>query len=509
MTRPGVVMHLFLRTARAADPAQPEHAELERWWRAADALGMDDPVDAWPSAFPAVRATDRPRYPSLVAARQRDTPGAYAMLLVTAYYDVLAVSVLLAPNDDAVGWDELVRSWTLALGPLPAPAADCLGTADVFLGTLPGPVCAAPDARAVVRPLVALVASAPGARLPGNPSRWAAAAPARVAPDTPDDDLLVWEPPVASPYGAMRHRRLLALADEANEAVLSRWAWQGTVPGAAPASLLLLHSARLRDQTALLLRELPELDRLVERVAQTCDRAEDALAAVASRNAPLARLADAEVALAALNVTAGVTHALSGIAGLQQTWRAAEQNLGERVPPGSRTLTDEDRLAADWAREQSAVTRAQLDGAARRATECAARLTAATERAQRDRRDHLSLVQTSLIGALLTALAAIQSLQYQVRMPGPVRPALIAFLACAALVLPLLFLPRVDAAGLRAHGRRADGVLCAAAGASTGWLMTAVLWAALHWKPAPAAAVVAAGVGAVLAFGLRAWSFRR
>ncbi|MFE7182084.1 CATRA conflict system CASPASE/TPR repeat-associated protein [Streptomyces erythrochromogenes] len=509
--RPAVVVHLFLRAAHAIEPGRPEHAELLRWWRAGEALGMVDPVAPWPSAFPVFDPADRPRVPRPVAARQRRAPGAYAVLLVSAYFDVLAVSVLLAPNDDAVPWEEIARSWTTALGAGPAAGTACLGTADLLLGTLPGPVATAPDPQALTQPLVGPVTSVPGTSPPGHgpPDRWARADPARVADDAPGGGFLVWEPTVASPYGAARHRRLLALGTRTDEAALSRWAWQGALPGAAPATLLLLHSARLRDQTALLTRELPALDRLADDVERACDRAQEALAEVVSRAGPAARLAEAEAALAALGVSAGAGRALTAMAGLRQVWEAAERNLGEHGAPGSRSLTDADRPAVAWAREQSAVTQARLDGAARRAAECTQHLTSATERVRQDRRDHLSLVQTSLIGGLLTALAAIQSLQYQVRLPGPVRPALIAFLACAALVLPVLFLPRGDAVRRRFHGRRVDGLLCAAAGAATGWLLSAVLWSALHWRPAAAATLVAATLGALLAFCARAWTLRR
>ncbi|MFC1405169.1 MULTISPECIES: CATRA conflict system CASPASE/TPR repeat-associated protein [Streptacidiphilus] len=497
--RPALVAHLFLRTDRVAEPGSEARALLERWWSAGDRLGMDDALPPWPDRLPATAAGDRPDQPRIVAARQQRVPGAHRIMLVIAYYDVTAVSVLLAPNDDAVGWRDLTESWQrLGPGTVPTGTAGLLGAAELLLGTVSDAIAAAPLTAATARSL--------GARLPVDLAPSAPGIAADAFRAGPGGRFPLWEltPPSAHP----ERRRLLVLAGTADEPALSRWAWQGNAAGAAPATLILLHSARLRDQCALLRQELPDLDGLTRRVEGACDASTDLLSSAPPGPVPVARLAAAEAALSELRTgRSGIIRSLALMASLDATLAACEQNV-TAVGASAGALLDGDLRLARWAREQLAATRAGLTAAAERAAECAERLSTAVERADRTRRDQLSLLQTSIVGALLMALTAAQALQYTLQLPRPVRPALIAFLTLAALVLPMLILPRRTAIGLRAQSRVTDTALFTAAGAATAWLLSAVLWSALHGTPTPVQTLAAVGLGAALGGGLR-WRLLR
>ncbi|MFE3762763.1 CATRA conflict system CASPASE/TPR repeat-associated protein [Streptomyces sp. NPDC059104] len=462
---------------------------LRRWWEAARSLGMVDAVGAWPDRLP---PRDRGGFggvesrPRVLAAVQRSAGGAYEMLVVSAVHDMVVVSVLLAPNDDRHDWAGLAGRWWGAAGRPGAVVPGVLGSAEQLLGELPAAVAAlAPQ----------VLVGRLGSVVPGPGPEGAAVAVGGVR---------VWELPVPSGWGA-GHRRLLAVSAEEDADELSRWSWQGTQAGAPPATVYLVVAARIRHQCAELRAEGPALWELAERVGRAAEEVA-AAGGVAAEGAPGSRLLGLEGALGALEVVreeaAAATRRLRrrelDLSGAEETLHLLGEESSGLVGPELRLVR--------WARAQIGTVGESLALADRRAEEVARRGSAAADRLVRARRDRLTLGQTSVLGSLLLALAAIQSLGYRVPMPKPVQPGLIAFLASLALVLPWLALPRQEAVLLRSFGRGFDLLLFAVSGACAGWLVAS---SAAWWLDRPLPTLVIAGVLAAVAVGVRVTAFRR
>ncbi|MFE2857283.1 CATRA conflict system CASPASE/TPR repeat-associated protein [Streptomyces lavendulae] len=486
--RQALVARLFLTDA-ALVGGTAAGVMLRRWWGAARSLGMVDAVGGWPDRLP---PQDRggsggvePR-PRVLAAVQRSGGGAYEMLVVSAVHDMVVVSVLLAPNDDRHDWAGLGDRWWGAAGRPGAVVPGVLGSAEQLLAELPAGVAAlAPE----------VLVGRLGSVVPGPGPEGAAVAVGGVR---------VWELAVPAGWSA-GHRRLLTVSAEVDAEELSRWSWQGTRAGAPAATVHLLVAARIRHQCAELRAEGPGLWGLAERVGRAAEEV-GAGGGVAAGGAPGDRLRELEGALGALEVVreeaAAATRRLHrrelDLSGAEETLHL----LGE----GSSGLVGPELRLVRWARAQIRTVGESLALADRRAEDVARRGSAAADRLVRARRDRLTLGQTSVLGSLLLALAAIQSLGYRVPMPKPVQPGLIAFLASLALVLPWLAQPRQEALLLRSFGRGFDLLLFGVSGACAGWLVAS---SAAWWLDRPLPTPVVAGVFAVVAAVVRAGVFRR
>ncbi|MFE1896718.1 CATRA conflict system CASPASE/TPR repeat-associated protein [Streptomyces yangpuensis] len=486
--RPALVARLFLTDAALAADT-PAGVMLRRWWEAARSLGMVDAVGSWPDRLPpqdrggSGRVEPRPR---VVAAVQRSAGGAYEMLVVTAVHDMVVASVLLAPNDDRHDWAGLADRWWGAAG-RPGPAVPgLLGSAEQLLAELPAAVAAlAPEALA-------------GRLAPAVPG------PGPEGPAVAVGGVLVWELPVPSGRPA-EHRRLLTVSAEEDADELSRWSWQGTRAGAPPATVHLLVAARIRHQCAELRAEGTALWELADRVGRAAEEV-GATGIAATGDAPGARLLDLEGSLGALEaVREEAAAATRRLHRRELDLSGAEETLHLLGEENSGLVAPELRLVR-WARAQIRTVAESLALADRRAEDVARRGSAAADRLVRARRDRLTLSQTSVLGSLLLALAAIQSLGYKVPLPKPVQPGLIAFLASLALVLPWLAQPRQEALLLRSFGRGFDLLLFAVSGACAGWLLAS---SAAWWLDRPLPTQVIAAVLSAITAAVRATAFRR
>jgi drug/metabolite transporter (DMT)-like permease len=124
-------------------------------------------------------------------------------------------------------------------------------------------------------------------------------------------------------------------------------------------------------------------------------------------------------------------------------------------------------------------------------------ISAATAR----RRERLTLLQTSFIGALLMALAAIQSFQYTTTITPTLKGPVIAVLAAAAFALPLLLarwsglVPRTE------PYRWSDLAAAAVFGGTLGWLGISIIWqTTTHDLAPPPATALAVLAGTLLVF---------
>jgi hypothetical protein len=126
------------------------------------------------------------------------------------------------------------------------------------------------------------------------------------------------------------------------------------------------------------------------------------------------------------------------------------------------------------------------------------------------RRERITLLQTSFLGALLMALAAIQSFQYSPPITQPVKGPLIAALAAAAFGLPFLVARWSRLIPGTEPYRWPDLLAAAGFGACLGWLADTVAWMVTAGHPAPGwATATATVVAAALVVGPTAMITRR
>ncbi|MCW6006542.1 BN6_48550 family protein, partial [Micromonospora sp. CPCC 205371] len=442
--RPGLIVHTFL-------PADPwPTTAIRSLWQAVTALGMAEPIGRWPTdprdGCAAATADPMNRRMDLLAARQRLEPGTLYQAIVYRVHDVVGVSVHIAPNDDRLAWDRLLPLWT---GVAPAPPDGALGSVTIYTALVPAdrrwyggradPAAGPPES----------LARRLGAGLPDPVSDWAAAW-CRTS-----RDLLAWELPGED---TLTHRRLLAVTGAHNEPALDRWTWAGDGPGLPPLTRYLLHAAKLRYQHQVLRTNLPALRASIARAEHGCGVLDKLLR---TPEPPLRQLLEADRALSTAQTDqSGLIAALSDVRDMARTAAVAERNMAAALGTATRSTPEGppalDRDLGAWLREQLRTEETYLDSAHRRVREVGRLAGTTIDQRQRQRLESLTLLQTSVLGALLMALAAIQSLEYKTPLPGPLLAPLIWVLGTVALLLPAAVLrwPGGPAAG--PHGRWSD-----------------------------------------------------
>ncbi|WP_316529434.1 CATRA conflict system CASPASE/TPR repeat-associated protein [Kitasatospora brasiliensis] len=309
-----------------------------------------------------------------------------------------------------------------------------------------------------------------------------------------------------------------ARATETGEASLDAWSWFDVRSPMAPVTRYLLHAAAVRDQYGIrraadsgltrrrtALREDGQLlfldcHRLLSASGYHRRAARRELACWEELAERAHRLlledgiaADRELKLRTMGRTIGVHSA------------AMTAALSTPADPSPGLLFSDAQCAtrlADVLEEDAfsfGVERERVKEAARIATE------SATQRLQ-SHQQYLSLVQTSVIGGLLMALTAVQTLGFRLPLAEHVQGPFIALLATLAVSLPVVIMRRWSGG----NGGRPGAVLEIAgltgAGAAVGWLLAR---GAGHgdWSTAVTAAFAVAG--AVLLGTGGAWHARR
>jgi hypothetical protein len=503
--RPALVVHTFFPAGRATEPTAPTAADppgtadagptavaLEALWRGVASLDMDTPIAGLPLDLAKVRGCG-PDGLEVLAARQRVVPGAFYEALAYRLHDVVGVSVLLAPNDDGFGWRALHERW---MSNAPASSGAALGTVAVYMGL------------SVRRGLQRLTGRTGGPEARAERLR-------RHLPRPSDDPnwmgswcrtaggLLVWELPVDEVYG---HRRLLVMGDAADEPAMDRWTWLSDGRALPPLTRYLLHAAKLRYQERILAAAMPRLRAAVEKTERACDTLADLLRTPEPSERQL-RAAARDLGTVQAE-QGGLITASADAGDMAATVRAARHNMDAALGPGIRCRPggpfDRDQELAAWLAEQLHIELTYVDSALRKADQLTRLAAAVVDDRHRRRQEALTLFQASVLGSLLMALAAVQSLQYKVPLPGSLVAPLVCVLATVALVLPagVLHWPRRGGPAPRMWRFVAGG---AAAGAGLGWLAASVRWWVILALPAPPAwSMRLAAAGAVLA-GLAAW----
>jgi hypothetical protein len=472
-------------------------------WAAVIELGLTDPVpglpaDITPTDLAGSSSSGREAF-VVLAARRHPDPDGVREALAYLQHDVLGVMVMLAPAGPGTSWQSLEQTWVDSTAGVPFEAT--LGTASVLLGLLPRTDWAV-DPREMGK---ALRAAVPEPHSGGWPPCWCS---------SPDLDLVLWELPWRERHGVTTHRRLLAIAPTDREADLDAWVWTSGGPGLTPLTRYLLHTAKIRYEYAVLMRDLPRLRRLKDDVVTASGELFTAVEALDPQPSASAR-SRRTTSLSALRAAAGevtrvstmtdgLVRSRSRLETLAETLRFAWANASASIAPGSPSQPGSpfvvDQQLADVLGIQSSSEAAALRAVANQASELERFADRTLDGYLRDRQAELTLTQTTVLGGLLMILAAIQAFNYTVPLPGPVQAPVIALLGSLALALPLalpwwglLDLGRTGAVGILPH------VAVALVGASCGWLVCSLIARLARDGPAPAEWSAAAALAFALA----------
>ncbi|MFI6086223.1 CATRA conflict system CASPASE/TPR repeat-associated protein [Streptomyces sp. NPDC051217] len=399
-----------------------------------------DPAVGWQALLEdTARGTGgTPAARGLIAARTRSGPGVWQAAL-RREHDALCLSVMLAPDPaEGLGWAELDTRWTGVVRTVVAagrPGEGVLGTARLYLARLADPApSAAPDVPSPepAGPLTAVIRT----RTPAAPSA-ADAWPFRgvVVPQ----GFAVWEASAAA--DTREERRLAVIATHDRDPELTAWAWTTRTRELPPLGRYLQHSARLRHQ----LRVWTAAEGIGLLRARTDVIISELLArSAAARHGPHrpSELLSAAHALTDLQARErGLVDRLTRIGEMARTVEIAAANMSALSgDPALGGPFADDRALSDWFAQRLDDEATYLEAALRR---CERAGTFADQLVQRDlqrRQETFNLGLTGAVGAILMSLAAVQSLQYTVPLPGVMKPAVVTALGSLALLASLVVL---------------------------------------------------------------------
>ncbi|GIF42228.1 hypothetical protein Axi01nite_65390 [Actinoplanes xinjiangensis] len=451
VTEPALLAHVFF-AADGRGPANGGEAGLAALWNAMAASGLDQEIPGVPEDLEPVATGGFTERLTVLGGRQ--TADGDGQLIVYQDHDVLGAGLLLAPDGAGTTWIDLQRRWETVLDGAPAVTGS-LGSAVVYLAQISGDV----PAHVSIKPLLPLLPAADRTN------------PAKVMFER---GINLWELPPTAGGAVAHHRRFAAVAPLTERDTLDRWLWSDDRPGLVPFTRYLLHAAKLRYQQLVLVRDLPAVRDAVADARAQCD----ALAAHMQRPLPPDRLRAVSARLtAAQSRERGLVDSLSRIRSMTGTVRTADRNMRAALgrpaidEPGG--PLDNDRHIAAWLTDQLGTEETYLQATNERVSQVTGLAAAAVETAQRTRQESLTLLQTSLLGGLVTALAAIQSLEYELPIRSSLHAPLIAALTAIAVWLPtaILHWPPGSRPG---RWRPFDAALYGFVGAGLAWLATGI-----------------------------------
>jgi hypothetical protein len=455
---------------------------ISAMWDTLGGLGAEGPVPglgvgiALPDELPPDDVWFR-----LVAAKAStggDGPSATAAAFVA--HDVLGAMVRTTAPPDAGedGWRVLGDASRCAIDGDPLPGL--LGFADVFAGAVDAPVEAAMPA------LGSLARQTLDAHVGDGLDLCAAVLPG----------VALWERETAG-----RRTFAMVAGSEAPD-VVQAWPW--LAPGEDDLGQLaryLLHASKLRFEIGVFRADVTEMRAQERALDQTLDEL-FALHERFEQGEPVAaQLVDAQSRLSrAHSQSAGLVVAMTRLRDLQETATIAANNFAAHEPapmPGvvseraAQSPFDRDRSLAAWLERQVTHDVAYFDSCRERAAEAQAltslRLQQASEEHAR-MANWLSVLQTSILGALLGALGVASTLGHAFDVSSSMRAAMMTLVASMALFLPALAVrwPHgygpIELAAFGVVGAAAGWVAVAAAsGDASAWLtlLVAALGAAV------------------------------
>ncbi|MEV8390464.1 MULTISPECIES: CATRA conflict system CASPASE/TPR repeat-associated protein [unclassified Streptomyces] len=500
--RRSLLIQVFLRATPGGE------ALLRELWQSCEALGMSEPAPGSVRDLPAPHPTaDRGSSESVLVLAARGTPRscertdqAFAFQSHDAYGCVVALA-----GDGTEDWASLERRWeevapTLHGSP-PYPAA-VLGEVRLLRGVYEG---TAPFDE--VAAALAHEPTATGQAVPSRRMRWS-----RVS-----ESLALWD---TSPEPRSATRTLVVVAADATghldgdalDGLLDEWSWVSDRPWPSPLTRYLLQSVKLRHLSAVRDRHLPaihglrhDVDALIDELIGLHRRVGSPTASVADGSRLIDDLMRAETALGRLQVrqAEGLIGTLTTLQRMRRSAQITAANMAASVPvePGRRQgePLDTDHRLGQWLAEQLDDDAYYLEAVRQRADEVGRVAGAVTQQMLQRHQQHLLQVQGAVLGGILMALAAIQSIGYKVPLPGPLGGPAIALASTLALTLPGAVIRWSRPFGRQAPLRRFDLLAVALTGAAAGWLVVSAFFV---WVLGSAAAPVWSVSGAVVGAGL-------
>jgi hypothetical protein len=460
-------LHIYVFTPRRSGVVSPDQA-LARTWTAASKLGISDQVadGRQPVDLPGELPADDLWFQ--VVAAKTDAQARNVAIAFTAH-DVAAVLIRLqvpsADPGDADPWIALLRSWRDVFDADQLTGA--LGAVHLFTGTCDQPATmAAASAAETVRKVLA---------------------------DYPQSGLelsTVLEPGIAL-WDMQRSwgRSIVALADHAAAATMSEWCWvRGENSDLGRLGRYLMHSAKLRFEISVFQSDRPALREQERKIDDQLKKAFALHRQFESDEDSSGELIDAQSRLGREQGDAtGLLISITRLRDLRQTVEIAAHNLRAYQPaevaiehPTSRSPFARDIELAQWldgrVKHEIAYHESSRDRVAETQKLTDLRLQQITAGHTRTA-NLLTVLQTSLLGALLAAFSVSNAFGAKFSAPTPVRAATMTVVAGAALLLPTL--------ALRWNSRYSWPELTAvgALGAAAGWLCAIVtssqspLWA--------------------------------
>ncbi|MET7741171.1 CATRA conflict system CASPASE/TPR repeat-associated protein [Streptomyces sp. NPDC005385] len=472
ITKPALLVMAFAPVDSEIDSHSRQY--LECTWRACRALGMLEPVAG--TSVPADRIDfgEVPRAAAgftLLAAAQRTGDDSVYSAFAFVDHDVVGVVALLAPNDpagDLTQWADLDAEWSAAVaaaGPPPQPWG-LLGEFRVF-EALHGRGTARRD-----RAMCDLVRR--HAPRTGSEPWWAGF-------DRTEQGFAVWRSSETGELDGVTD--LYVLAPVRHEAALDEWAWATDGRhGLRPLARYLVQLAKIRYQGRLYASSEPSRPQMSESDERTTALLRE-LDSAERRAVPLERVLKTSRLLDKTQFgPQGLLWTITRQRQLGRSLATAVANMRLHAPASRRhgegvSWTVTDLADAEWLIKQVDEDRLHLEAARERADSVRAAVSVLVERELAGHRNWLTLVQTSILGSILTALTAVQTMNYKVPIRKALESPVIVVVAALALALPLATLRWAGVAPTTSRYRWLDSGVAGLFGAALGWL--AVTWWAL------------------------------
>lgn len=471
---------------------------LQSIWRACRSLGVTDPIPG--TSVPADRidfslAHSTTSEFTLLAAADRTAGDSLYSAFAFAEHDVVGVVALLAPNDttrDLTQWSDLDAEWNAAVAAAdrPPPPWGMLGEFRVFealydrgFGLGDRAMCDLIRRNAPRR---------------GSES-WSSSF------DRTEHGFAVWRADGAGGPEAVTD--LYVLAPARQEVALDEWAWavEGR-HGLRPLPRYLLQLSKIRHQNLLYAASEASNAQIVESDERTTKLLRE-LNQSTRRPVPLERVLKASALVDEAQFgPQGLLWTITRQRQLSRSLSIAVANMRLHTPDVRRcgkgvSWTVTDLADAEWLIRQVEDDRLHLEAVRERAEGVRAAVSALVERELASHRGWLSLIQTSILGSVLTALTAVQAMRYEVPIRDALQSPVIAAVAALALALPLAVLRLAGVSPTTRRYRWLDSGAAGLFGAALGWL--AVTGWTVSWGREPPAApwtISAAFVAGLITF---------
>ena len=471
---PSLVVHAFAPITGGSEDRESAGSYLRSLWDACGSLGMSE------APLPGIGVSwDFPETTSarfeVLGARGTPEQGPRRQALAFARHDVVGVAVALEDPDsskDLDGWRELLATWRGAAGDPAVPDA-LLGETLTLLCGYDSP---APEP---LGPVVERAGRASGIRVWNTPYE-------------PEEGIVLWDG-----EGSGGRRVVAVLAPLGSRDELSPLFWWAGERELARMVQYQVHAAKLRYEERVHALRKAVMTVSVARV----DRAVDEVLAAhqGTEPGPADSIAAAERRLIEAQAdSAGLVIQLSYLRSLRRTIDIARHNMEVAAPAEAApdTMIGRDRALAIRLSEQIEHDIGYAEAVGERAQHATSlsslRLQQASQRLEADR-SRLVLIQTALLGALLTGIGAIATFDLTLDIAQPLRLPLLVSLVSLLLAAPIAATSWHE--GFRPLDRLALGLL----GGSLAWLALEAAFPSAPWFVAVAVSAAGVGVSLILA----------